>query len=177
MTESNQKSFIIRPEVDTDHAAVSRLLDQAFGQPDEGVLVGRLRDHEAYIPSLSLVAEINSKIIGHILFSKIIIEDGPRQHPSLALAPLAVLPDYQKTGVGSALVKNGLDIACQEGFTSVIVLGHPEYYPRFGFKPASQWQISTTFEVSDENYMALPLQPDALKHVSGSVRYADPFYQ
>lgn len=101
--------------------------------------------------------------------------DEGREHESIALAPVSVLPKHQKKGIGSALIKEGLAQCKKEGFQSVIVLGHPEYYPRFGFKPASSWKISAPFDVPDEAFVALELAENGLRNVQGVVQYPNEF--
>ena len=116
-----------------------------------------------------------SELVGHILFTRMAIKAGDRSHSALALAPLAVLPAHQRSGIGSALVKHGLAESTRLGHRIVIVLGHPEYYPRFGFLPASRFGIRAPFEARPEAFMALELQPGALQHVHGEVEYAPEF--
>ena len=124
----------------------------AFGQEDESNIVDKIRNGKNYIPELSLVMEHDNQIIGHILFSKIKIK-GSNDFETLALAPMAVLPDFQKQGIGSQLVKAGLERAKAMEFDSVIVLGHKNYYPKFGFQPTSIWNIKCPFDVPDEVFM------------------------
>ena len=123
----------IRIEKEKDYSVVKSLNEIAFGQLEEAELVSTLRLNPRYIPELSLVAEENGVVIGHILFTPLDVVDSDQNYSSLALAPMAVLPKHQKKGVGSALVEAGFKKAQELGFTSVIVLGHPDYYPRFGF--------------------------------------------
>lgn len=169
---------MIRQEKETDFAAVKQLLQNAFEGSEEADLVEQLRADQAFVPELSLVAEINGKITGYILFTRIKIKaENGVTHESLALAPMAVLPELQNSGIGSKLVEAGLQKAKNMGYTSVIVLGHPEYYPRFGFKQAANWGIRAPFEVPSEVFMALELEPGALQKVNGVVTYAAPFSQ
>ncbi|WP_445474894.1 GNAT family N-acetyltransferase [Methanococcoides methylutens] len=168
--------MLIRKEEDTDYSAITKVNDQAFGQENEGRLVVNLRMHSDFVPELSLVAEVDGKVVGHILFFPIKIVDDGKEFDSLSLAPMAVLPKFQKQGIGSALVKEGLTMAENLGYSSVIVLGHAEYYPRFGFRPASQWDIRAPFEdVPDEAFMAIELVDGALDDVSGVVEYPEEF--
>jgi putative acetyltransferase len=165
----------IRPETQEDYDAVKVLNEIAFGQPDEAELISKLRHNTHYIPELSLVAEEDNKVIGHILFTPLEILDGELHQPSLALAPMSVLPECQGKGIGSALVEAGFQKAQELGFTSVIVLGHPDYYPRFGFLPAEQFDIHPPVEEWKEAFFAKELVNDALKDVSGTVRYLPEF--
>lgn len=168
--------MLIRKEEDTDYLAITEVNDHAFGQENEGRLVVNLRMHSDFVPELSLVAEVDGRVVGHILFFPIRIVDDGKEYDSLSLAPMAVLPEFQKQGIGSALVKEGLSAAENLGYRSVIVLGHPEYYPRFGFKPASQWNIRPPFEdVPEEAFMAIELVEGALDNVRGVVEYPEEF--
>ena len=165
----------IRSEKPEDYSIIDAINDQAFKQPDEGVLIRKLRKTPGFIPELSLVALENDVLVGHILFTPIEIHSKQNTFKSLALAPMAVLPSYQHKGIGTALVKEGLSQARSLGFRSVIVLGHPKYYPRFGFQPASQWSITAPFEVPDTAFMALELTKGGLSGVSGKVVYPQEF--
>lgn len=165
----------IREEILADYKNITLINDLAFKQTDESTLITKLRKSNSFIPQLSLVAEIDNKIIGYILFTKIQII-GIKTHESLALAPMAVLPDFQNKGFGSTLVKAGLIKAKDLNYNSVIVLGHKNYYPKFGFQKASNWQIKCPFEVPDEAFMALELCNNGLKNVSGVVQYSKAFY-
>lgn len=168
--------MIIRPEQPEDYKAVFQLNSLAFQQDGEARLVEALRlNSEVFVPELSLVALIDDKIVGHILFTKIKIIDGAQQTACLALAPVAVSPDFQKQGIGSQLIKHGLLKAKALGYTAVIVLGHEHYYPKFGFLPASKYGIKCPFEVPDEVFMALELVEGGLKGVHGTVKYPKEF--
>lgn len=166
---------IVRQETDKDYRGITNVNNLGFGQKNEGQLILRLRKTKKYIPDLSLVAEIEGRIVGHILFYPIEIKSDDQVFPSLALAPMAVLPEYQKQGIGSRLVEEGLKKARKLGFKSVIVLGHAAYYPRFGFEPASRWSIRSPFDVPDDVIMALELVKDGLKDVQGTVEYPPDF--
>ena len=128
-------TIIIRQEMASDHEKVYEINRLAFNQEDESKLIERIRESNNHVPELSLVAEIDDNIIGHILFSKITII-GDSTYESLALAPIAVTPECQRKGIGSKLVAKGLEKAKEKGFNSVIVLGHKDYYPKFGFQRA-----------------------------------------
>ncbi len=165
----------IRPEYKNDISAISMINDMAFGQENEGNLIIKLRKNRNFIKDLSLVACMGNEIIGHILFSKIIIKNGNEEFESLALAPMSVIPELQGLGIGSELIKKGLQKATKLGYESVIVLGHENYYPKFKFTPASQFQITCPFEVPDANFMALELEKGSLKNVYGCVEYPKEF--
>lgn len=170
-------NLLIRPEQEKDYSRITEINDRAFGQPGEGKLVEKLRRSESFLPELSLVAEQESSLVGHILFSRIVIVSGSAREPSIALAPMSVLPEWQKKGIGSQLVREGLRQAKELGHGSVIVLGHPEYYPRFDFQPASRWDIRPPFEAPDEAFLALELEPGALAGKSGVVEYPPEFQE
>lgn len=165
----------IREETENDYLKIREVNDLAFGQENEGRLIEKLRQTEKFIPGLSLVAEINNEVVGHILFYPVIIHSATADFHSLSLGPMAVTPAYQRQGIGSQLVREGLKAAKTLGHKSVIVVGHPEYYPRFGFKPASQWKIKMPFEVPDEAFLALEIVIDDLKGKSGIVEYPKEF--
>jgi putative acetyltransferase len=167
----------IRPEQPADHEQVFRVNHLAFGQPDEARLVEALRRSPAFIPELSLVAVEDDRVVGHILFSRIAVRSGATTHDALALAPMAVLPEHQRQGVGSSLVRRGLADARGLGYGVVVVVGHPEYYPRFGFIPGEPLGIRPPFEVSPGAFMVLELQPGARADVHGDVEYPPEFAQ
>lgn len=172
----------IRPEEPADYDAVSDLIGQAFKALDmsdhrEHFLVQRLRNAPSFIPALSLVAEKESEIIGYILLTAIKIKNDQNEFPSLALAPVAVLPKYQKQGIGGMLIKQAHIAAIEMGFHSVIVLGHAGYYPRFGYKTAAEYGISLPFDVPDEYCMVVELREDALRGISGMAEYPKAFFE
>lgn len=161
----------VRPDTTTDHEAVRHLNRAAFGKEGEGRLVEELR--AGGYARLSLVAEDDGHVIGHILFSELPIHTPGGVVNALALAPLAVLPDRQRQGVGSALVQEGLRLAKQQGHRIVVVLGHVGYYPRFGFSRVLAEPLASPY--SGPALMALELVPGALKGVSGDLKYPPPF--
>lgn len=172
----------IRTEEAKDHKAVFDLIQRAFenekhSDHNEQFLVERLRKSDAFVPELSLVAELSGGIVGYILLTKIEIVNNDRRYLSLALAPVAVLPDNQGKGIGGALIRAAHETATRLGFTSVILLGHETYYPRFGYRMAKEFGIKLPFDVPEENGMAIELQTDALKHVHGTVKYPKEFYE
>ena len=166
----------IRKEEEADYSKVYELNILAFEEKEEAVLVNLLRKNDEFIPQLSLVALLNDEIIGHILFTKIkIIDDNGNENESLSLAPMAVLPKYQKKGIGVKLINEGLDIATKLDFKSVIVLGHEHYYPKFGFVPTTRWNIKSPFEVPDNVFMGLELVKNGLENITGIVQYPKEF--
>ena len=164
----------IRAEKWEDEEEIYQLNQLAFKGDEESKLIDNLRTTHAFIPELSLIAEKQSIIVGHILFSLIHIV-GKKEWPSLALAPMSVLPAYQQKGIGTALVQEGLKRARAMGFPSVFVLGHKDYYPRFGFSKASKWSVKCPLDVPDEAFMAMELFPAALENKSGTLKYSKAF--
>ena len=161
--------MIIRHEEPRDIAAIRQVNEQAFGGSGEANAIEALRDRGT--ATLSLVAEIDDRVVGHLFFTPAAIETADHTWPALGLAPLAVLPEYQRQGIGSALMKAGLAECGRLGYERVIVLGHPSYYPRFGFMRASLYGIRPEWEVPDEAFMVLELQHGALDGVSGLAKY------
>lgn len=166
--------MLLRPEQPSDIPAITHLHDRAFGGTFESRLVETVRAGENFIPALSIVAVEGQQVVGHILCSRICIR-GADDIATLALAPMAVLPEYQSRGTGSRLVTHGLEQARAAGYDAVVVLGHKEYYPRFGFRPASAWNIRCPFSVADEYFMALELRPGVLAAKAGVVEYPPEF--
>lgn len=172
----------IRQEIQTDYPIVFNLIEQAFrseivSDHKEQFLVQRLRKSDGFIPQLSLVAVVNNEIIGYILLSKISIKTDMESIISLALAPVAVLPSFQKRGIGGKLIEEAHHIAKELGYQSIILLGHEKYYPKFGYLPLHEFNISLPFEASKENCMAIELVPNALKNIEGSVIYPKEFFE
>lgn len=166
-----------RPELPDDREAIHSLHLEAFGGEIESCLVEALRARSAFIPRLSLVAVDESGVLGHILFTQLTVKDARLARAALALAPLAVRPAFQKRGIGSALVRRGLQDAREMGHRVVIVLGHPNYYPRFGFQPAQPLGIHPPFEARVDAFLVLGLQPGALDGFRGNVEYPAEFRQ
>ena len=162
----------VRPETAEDPAAIRAVHEFAFETPAETDLVDALRTRAR--PLVSLVGEDRGTIVGHILFSPVTLDDQP-DLLILGLAPMAVLPARQRRGIGSALVEAGLEECRKLGAGAVVVLGHPEYYPRFGFVPASRFGLASEYDAPDEAFMALELEPGCLDGVAGTVRYHPAF--
>ena len=165
----------IRQENIDDYEDVYNVVKIAFegaehSDGNEQDLVVDLRKSDNFIPELSLVAVKDDKIVGYILFTKIKIG----KYEELALAPLGVLPEYQRQGIGSALIKQGHKIAKKLGYHYSIVLGSDKYYPRFGYIPAKEYGILAPFDVPDENFMAIKLN-DTNEIIKGTVKYAKEF--
>jgi putative acetyltransferase len=165
----------VRPERAGDARGIRAVLAAAFGRTDEADLVEALRVSDAWLPGLSLVAVVDEDVVGHVLFTRATIGGA---HQALALAPLAVEPSLQRQGIGDALVRAGLAAARSLGERVVVVLGHPSYYPRFGFEPAVPRGLTSVFARGEHahSFMALPLQPGALEGVRGRVDYAAEFW-
>jgi len=163
----------IRAETAADRTAVHQVHLAAFEQPLEAALVDRLRHTTE--PFISLVAEVEGEVVGHILFTPVTVGDGPDRRQALGLAPMAVAPEHQRCGIGQALIEHGLEVCRTAGHSVVVVLGHSDYYPRFGFEPASRYQLQYEVPVPDEAFMVLELVPGALAAHSGTVRYHPEF--
>jgi putative acetyltransferase len=162
----------IRPETEADRAAVREVNEAAFETPAEADLVEAL--HAKGVSVVSLVAEVDGNVVGHILFSRVSLAEHPWLN-LVGLAPMAVVPDHQRKGIGSALVRQGLTRCKEFGCCAVVVVGHPEYYPRFGFAPAGRFGLRCEYDVPADVFMVAELNAGALSNASGSVRYDDAF--
>jgi len=163
----------IRTESTKDNESVRRVNELAFEQPNEADLVDALRANAR--PFISLVAVVDEQVVGHIFFSPVSIESENGVFTAMGLAPMAVLPEYQNQGIGSQLVREGLK-ACQRlGHDIVVVLGHANYYPRFGFTPASLKGLRSEYDVPDEVFMVTELVAGALEGRRGLVKYHPEF--
>jgi putative acetyltransferase len=161
-----------REKVD-DEPAIRYVNEQAFGRPHEANLVDALRNHNACV--LSMVALEKGLIVGHILFTPVTIDKTPLQSQALGLGPMAVLPAYQRRGIGSQLVRIGFDECRRQGHEIVVVVGHPEFYSRFGFTPAKPCGIECEFDVPNDAFMVLELRKDALVGKTGVAKYQGEF--
>ena len=160
----------IRPERPGDLTAIHAAHELAFGQRQEGDIVDALRRNGA--ASLSLVATEGGEIVGHIVYSPIAIVG---RIEGAALGPMAVHPEWQRQGVGTALIRAGNAALKGEGCPFIIVLGHPEYYPRFGFRRASEHRVRCQWAVPDDVFMLLVLDQVRMAGVSGEARYRPEF--
>lgn len=161
----------VREESERDRAAVHAVNAAAFATATEADLVDALR---AQTRVISLVAEESNSVVGHILFSPMTLSGHP-DRKIMGLAPMAVVPQQQRRGIGSALVRAGLARCKEQGIDAVVVLGHPSYYPRFGFSPVSRLGIGCEYDVPDEAFMVVELQPDYLHGASGVIKYHPAF--
>lgn len=160
--------MLIRAEEQRDWAAVYAVNISAFDAPTEANLVDALRGKAQ--PLVSLIAEDNGVIVGHIMFSPVSLIGHPELR-IMGLAPMAVAPEHQRQGIGSALVRAGLEECKKLGFGAVVVLGHPAYYPRFGFSSSARFGIGCEYDVPEEVFMVVELQAGFLKCASGKVKY------
>jgi len=169
------KKLVIRQETKSDFSAITQVNDLAFLRPNEGKLIQQLRKLDRFDPRLSLVADLGGCVVGHILFIPISILGENEKHETLSLGPLAVHPEHQKQGIGGKLIKGGHRVAQNLGHSSVVLLGHPTYYPRFGYKRADFWGITNPWGIHNEAFMAVELVEGSLEQSSGLCEYPDEF--
>jgi len=171
MNAEESPQSLVKDEQPGDRDQVRRVNESAFGRSDEADLIDRLRAEGVIL--LSLVAECNSQIVGHILFSRMSVETGDGSVAAVALAPMAVLPSHQRQQVGSRLIRHGLSELRDRGEAIVIVLGHQHYYPRFGFSSERARHLASPFP--SDAFMALELVDGALTGLHGPVKYPAAF--
>ncbi len=173
---------ILRPERKSDYQSVFKLIEEAFkteqfSDGKEQFLVEKLRKSNAFIPELSIVADHNGEIAGHILVTRIKIKNEEETFESLALAPVSVKPKFQNKGIGGQLIEESHRVAKTLGFQSIVLLGHENYYPKFGYELCNKYGIKIPFEAPDENCMAIELLENGLNGISGIVQYDKAFYE
>lgn len=167
------KTLVIRRETSADYEQIRELNRAAFGVDTEANLVDDLRAGGHIV--VSSVAELDGNVVGHVLFCNVLLESPDGESiPALSLGPISAHPDYQRQGIGSSLLRAAIASCRDAGHRIVVVLGHPDYYPRFGFSPTLAEPLTSPFG-SGEIWMALELQPGSLDGVSGAVRYPEPF--
>ena len=164
---------LIRRQQPADALRIREVNTQAFGQPDEANLVDKLR--ERCQEHVELVAVRGDEIVGHILFSPAAVECEGRTVTGAALGPMAVLPGHQRQGIGAKLVRSGVSILRQKNCPFLVVIGHPEFYPRFGFRPASQFGVQCDWDVPDAAFMMMVLTEEEMRGVRGKVRFRPEF--
>ena len=165
--------MIFRPETTQDIDAVRRVNNAAFERHNESAIITELRKAEAV--TLSMVAEQDNQIIGNVIFSPAKLENKKRARSIVALGPVAVHPDHQRSGVGTKLIQAALDGLRADGHRIAVVLGHSTYYPRFGFEPSVNFRIRSEWDVPDDVFMVLALADGALDHAHGVVIYHPAF--
>ncbi|MDD4556991.1 MAG: N-acetyltransferase [Alphaproteobacteria bacterium] len=173
----------IRKETQQDYKEVEELVKKAFlsakvSDGDEHHLVERIRASEDFVPELTYVVENSNGLVGHIMFSEVKIEDdiNERIHTSLALAPISVLPEYQNQGIGKQMVREAIEKAKELGYGTMLALGNPEYYSKFGFRKAKIYDVVAPFKHAEDYFLILELQPDALKGLRGNALYSRAFF-
>lgn len=172
--------ILIRQEKLTDFKTVFDLIEKAFKTEElsdhkEQFLVERLRKSNVFVPKLSMVAEVENKIVGHILVTKLKIKNDRTEFDSLTLAPVSVLPEYQGNGIGGKLIEQAHKTAKELGYKSIVLLGHERYYPKFGYEQADKFGIELPFDVPKENCMVKELTEKGLNGVTGTVEYPKEF--
>lgn len=165
--------IVIREEQPADRPAVYAVEAAAFGRPDEADLVKRL--WQADVPFISLVAEAAGQVVGHALFTPVTVVGEHGRLPAVALGPIAITPTYQRQGIGGRLIRAGLAASRAAGYDVAFVLGHPEYYPRLGFEVSRPYGLTCAYDVPDNAFMVMALQPGALARVQGVVHYRPEF--
>ncbi|WP_267642475.1 GNAT family N-acetyltransferase [Haloarchaeobius amylolyticus] len=167
-----------RPETAADHAAVEAVHRAAFPTDDEAALVAALRESDAFVPGLSIVAEADAGIVGHVLFTEVSVSgggrtgrDAARPDAALTLAPVAVSPDRQGEGIGSRLIRHGLDACREAGYECAVLHGDPDFYSRFGFEPAAPYGFSHPFDLPDADFQVLWLTDEENDRIGGRVTY------
>lgn len=172
----------IRQEQESDYKAVESVVESAFrsmkySEQTEHLIVNRLRNSSAFVPELSLVALLDQTIIGHILISKVLVKNKDAQFEILSLAPVSVNPSFQLRGVGTALIERAHEIAKSLDYKAIVLIGHKDYYPKFGYVQSDQFGISFPFDSAAENCLVKELKTGALENISGCVQYPKEFME
>lgn len=165
--------MIIRKETPEDIGPIRDVNISAFKVSHEADLIESIRKSATSL--LSLVAEQNGQVVGHILFSPVRLDGSDKKLVLYGLGPMAVMPEWQKQGIGSRLVSDGLKRSAESGVDAVVVLGHPDFYPRFGFKTSRIYGIESEYNVPDNFFMVIELENDCLKGTGGTIKYHDAF--
>lgn len=170
--------MIIRTETEADFEEVYKLNYLAFGnREDESRLVERIRTSEEFIPELSIVAEIANEIVGHLLLSKAVVENAEEIYTVIVLAPIAVKPSRQKQGIGTKLIEEGLRRCKDLAYNIILLIGHPDYYPKFGFQPARKFGLELKqFNVPDDVFMVYEVEVGELQKIAGELKYPRAFF-
>jgi len=165
--------LIIREEQERDYDEIYRLHHEAFGRKEEAELISELRKNDGII--ISLVALLSNLIVGHILYTPCKINSHRNELTGAALGPMAVLPAYQKKGIGRKIMEESIEIISEAGYPFIAVLGYPEYYSQFGFTPASKQGLQCQWDVADNAFMILPLDSEHMGGITGTVFYRPEF--
>ena len=168
------QTITVRPETPDDVRAIDVVHISAFGGEAEAQLVSALRASSSYNRELSLVAELGGRIVGHILLTRVPLRKGGQEKHVLALGPMSVVPSQSHRGIGSELIQAGIRLAREKGYGSIVVLGHPEYYSRFGFVQAKDRHVTCNLPAPAEALTVLEVEPGNLAG-GGHVEYPEPF--
>lgn len=164
----------VRAEAANDFNAIDVVNLSAFEGESEAQLVGELRKSPGFIPDLSLVAELNGRIVGHVVLSRVQLRSGGKAREILALGPMSVVPSQSHRGIGSELIDAAVARARPLCYEAIVVAGHPDYYRRFGFKPASEWGVGCNLDIPEDALLAMELVDGTLSG-GGEVEYPDIF--
>ncbi len=168
------QEIIVRAETPEDVRAIDVVNLSAFEGEAEAQLVGQVRSSSYFIPDLSLVAELNGRIVGHVLLSRVLLKRRSESVEILALGPMSVVPSQSHRGIGSELIEAAITRAKPLGYGAIVVAGHPEYYQRFGFDPAGKWDLQTNLNLPEDAVTAIELKAGLLDG-GGAVEYPEPF--
>ena len=168
-----ENPFFVRAESVGDIQSIRKVNLAAFPGPDEAGLVEKLRSNKSFV--FSFVALMGGEVIGHILFSPVTLEPEQSTLRGAGLAPVAVLPEFQRRGIGSLLIRHGIEQCRKAGYDYIVLLGHPDYYPHFGFVPSVKYNIRCEYDAPVEAFMILELRTGALAGHSGTIKYLPEF--